>query len=49
MITCVDAPVPVIVGVTSAPRNLQSRTDVVLVKLDEGTIVLPKGDVALQL
>ncbi len=45
VITCVDAPVPVIVGVTSAPRNfLQTRRDVVLVKLDEGTIVLPEGN-----
>ena len=43
VVTCVEAPVPVLVGATSAPRGyLNDRPDVIVARLDEGTLVLPE-------
>ena len=39
---CVEAPVPILAGVTSATRKyLNNRDDVIVVRVDEGSLVLP--------
>jgi hypothetical protein len=39
---CVEAPVPILAGITSATRKyLNNRDDIIVVRVDEGSLVLP--------
>ena len=42
---CIEAPVPILAGITSATRRyLNNRDDILVVRVDEGNLVLPTED-----